>query len=340
MSERSGRNDFANEDSTKGTRTKNLGTDALNVPVRTPENVESFLQFQWMRLHPCTAIVALSENDDTSPEVQVSKMMPQYQAAVLRATSSSGSVAKQTAPEVDEDAIQHASPFFQASGVYVDLCDLFDPPLLSDSLLESSHLKDSNAVAVDNPKQNVSYKKTRIEKDPKSVDSENTMVDQVENMLQSVLDVALLEVAGDTPNTNHLSTHLEPIENMSPNSLLDHLSSQRILHTLKDYKEMDYYQALIIFLALLAEHGACEILGCHILNVLAPSVLSNCNNLSPTISDSLKRLSHSLIHPCRLGKLTKEELRLLIPSNPTSQALQELVCCTAESYFSAKQYCN
>mmetsp|Transcript_4142 Transcript_4142/g.6289 ORF Transcript_4142/g.6289 Transcript_4142/m.6289 type:complete len:340 (+) Transcript_4142:151-1170(+) len=337
MSERSGRNDFAKEDSTKETTTQNLGTDALHVPVRTPENVETFVQFQWMRLHPCTAIVALSENDDTAPEVQVSKMMPQYQAAVLRATSSSGSAAEQTTFETDEDAILCTSPFFQASGVHVDLCDLFDPPLLSDRLVEHSHLKDSNAVVVDNPKQNVSHKKIRTEQDPRPMDRGNAMLDQVETMLQSVLDVTLAEVAGDTPNTNHLSTTLEPIQSMSPNSLLEYLSSQRILHMLKDCKEIDHYQTLITFLALLAEHGASEILGCHILNVLAPSVLSNCNNLSPTMSDSLKRLSHSFIHPCCLGKLTKEELRALIPSKPSSQALQELVCCTAESYFSAQQ---
>mmetsp|Transcript_18286 Transcript_18286/g.25767 ORF Transcript_18286/g.25767 Transcript_18286/m.25767 type:complete len:340 (+) Transcript_18286:238-1257(+) len=333
MSETSGRKDLPIDDSTPRARTT-LGTDALHVPVRTPKNVESFLQFQWMRLHPCTAIVALSEDDDTSPEVQVSKMMPQYQEAVRRTNSSATSaVAEQTATlRTNQDMAVNASPFFQASGLHVDLCDLFDPPLLSNSLLESRQVNE-------NPKQNAAKKKARVENDTNMLrgNLESAISDQIKNMFQSVLDVAMSELAGDSPNTTHLSTLLEPIQSMSPNSLLDHLSSQNVARTLESYKEINYYESLVIFLALFAEHSSSETLGRHILNVLTPSLLSQCNDLSPTVSFALKRLSRSLVYQCSLSKLTKAELRSLIPSNPTSQALQELACCTAESYFLANQ---
>lgn len=308
------------------------GLSALDVPVLSPENVETFLQFQWMRVHPSTAI-SLSE-DQSSSAVQVARMVPQYRAAVAARKKSEKN--KMAANTPDQDDVDLHSPFFQASGIEVDLCDLFDPPLLSENVpgfswklkktSSDDDIKTSSKVARRSESSHIGHRTNDL----------RTKEDML-GILQIVVDAARNELNGKTSDVGHLLDALRPLHHLSPDSLLDYLSSQAILDKVLEESDMINYDLLIKVLTLCARFGASEALGCHLLNVVAPALLDEPRGYPTNDHSALKCFAEALVINCSLWKLTKRELLASTPANPQSSVMKELVCCVAESYFWAKQ---
>jgi hypothetical protein len=135
-----------------------LALDPLKVSVVGPDGAEHDLQFQWMRIHPCIAIAASTpdneESTTTPAAIQVSRMFKHYQ----RAAALTNKQEKDPVP---------VSPFLRASGVHVDLCDLFDPPLLSEEYLKSTAVVESGSTEEEDDDDRVTValngKQTRFE---------------------------------------------------------------------------------------------------------------------------------------------------------------------------------
>lgn len=320
MSGKNGGSSNSNDDPESKT-----GVDALYVPVRSPDNVETFLQFQWMRAHPSTAI-ALSD-DPSSPAARVARMLPHYRAAATRAKEEKGN--NNCSPKGN---VSTCSPFFQMSGMQVDLCDLFDPPLLSESVPGCGGIL-SNESRVDTIVPTTSKRARWVDAATYTKTDTHLTGASRDQILQAVVHAAAEEIHGTVSNRDYLSGLLEPLQHQTAASLLESLHSELFINKVQnDLEPPDY---LLLILVLLAEHGACETLGCHILGVLAPAVLSEFELLQIDLS-LLKRLARALVNTCNLWKLSKLELQSLTFNKTASPIMEELICCTVESYFITK----
>ena len=285
------------------------GLDALYVPVMAPDQTQKVLQFQWMRMHPSTAI-SLCDDED-SPAVQVSRMVSTYQTAMVSPTTSV------------------TSPFLRARGVGVDLCDLFDPPLLSQPASTPSLHESRTPV----PKR----------MNAADVVQESPHADQI---VHNLLDLAMAELENEgEANSFDL---LDSLSSLTPDKLLEalptHFVRGKINERIQEQSSngaVSFVQLSLMAMALLSERAACESIGRYVLSTLAPALLS----LAEPSSDELKallpllsRLAYALVSTCGLGKLSKEELlRLTSPSPqmPESQVMDELMLCISEAFYSA-----
>lgn len=140
--------DHTDEDSER----PNQSLDALYVPVKTPVGENALLRFQWMRLHPATAMACLPvavdnrDSDGTiktvppgSSIVEVSRALPAYRDALW---SKAGEDPLAPSGNCHQDATTtttptepQSRPLVQSTGVTIDLCEylLVDPPLMSQS---------------------------------------------------------------------------------------------------------------------------------------------------------------------------------------------------------------
>jgi hypothetical protein len=287
--------------------------DSLYVPVMAPDLAEKLLQFQWMRIHPST-VIALCDDDDESSSVQVSRMMSTYQKAM-------------SSPLNDPVT----TPFLRAREVRVDLCDLLDPPLLSDSLFPmctdekveaSSHLPSS--------------KKTRQEEVVPT--GEILSMDEV---MRAMLDaaIAMLGNARDDPIPTDLCQYFS---SLTEDALLEMLPTHWIREKIQERvssESISFAQLSVVVMTLLSEHAACKVMGKYVVSTLAPALLST-TKLSDgernVVFHWLARLADALLSRCFLGKLSKDELsRLVLQTShtPDSEAMDELVVCISEAYY-------
>jgi hypothetical protein len=330
-------------------RTK--GVEALSLPVKTPNNSEETLHFQWMRLHPLT-LIALSDGGDrvaaaaSETALHVSQTFHRYrraaannkaqQQAVPRASVGTGS----STPVVESESF--LSPFFQASGLGVDLSDLIEPPLISTSVPRFS----------DEEETDDSVKRQCLER---AREFEKVNV-RVQEALAAVVVSAFTEIersyAIETPEL-----HLDSLSSLTTLELRTSLSSGFLYSFLKNkYAERcgqikvmvgTCSEFFLLSLVLLAQFGANERLGRHMLQVIAPSILADCNDLVTDASLAhvgtrlFQRLAKALVLNCSLGLFSKSELLDLMPeleeTNSALDSLRELFCCLGEVYTATKK---
>jgi hypothetical protein len=286
------------------------GLDSLYVPVMAPDLSEKVLQFQWMRIHPSTAIALCDDNE--SPSVQVSRMMPTYQAAM-------------SSPPTNPVT----SPFFRARQVRVDLCDLFDPPLLSENLFPTYTDESMEESHPSSPKR------TR----QKEVESPKDTLTVVE-VMRNILDASIAELE----NTRHdpISTDLHQFfSTMTEDCLLETLPSHWMREKIQERvsnESISFAQLSIRVMTLLSEHAACQVFGKYVLCTCAPAILCTAKLLDrerKIVFLLLARLANTLVTRCFLGKLPKEELLRRVSQSsymPDSEAMDELVICIGEAY--------
>jgi hypothetical protein len=222
------------------------------------------------------------------------------------------------------------TPFLRAREVRVDLCDLLDPPLLSDNLfpmctdekVEASHLP--------------SPKKTRQEE----VVSTGEIM-SVDEVMRTMLDAAIAELgnACDDPNTIDLCQFFSTL---TEDSLLEMLPTHWMREKIQERvstESISFAQLSIIVMTLLSEHAACKVIGKYVVSTLAPALLSTAklsDGERKVVCQWLARLADALVSRCSLGKLPKDEVsRLVSRSSHTSdsEAMDELVVCISEAYY-------
>lgn len=287
--------------------------DSLYVPVMAPDLAEKLLQFQWMRIHPSTVIALCDDNHDESSSVQVSRMMSTYQTAI-------------SAPP----KTPVTTPFLRAREVRVDLCDLFDPPLLSDNLFPMCTDEKVEASHLPIPK------KTRQEE----VVSTGEIL-SMDEVMRTILDAAIAELgnAHDDPINIDLCQFFSTL---TEDALLEMLPTHWMGEKVQERASTDsisFAQLSIIVMTLLSEQAACKVIGKYVVSTLAPALLSKAKLLDgerKVVFQWLARLADALVSQCSLGKLPKNELsRLVSQSSHTtdSEAIDELVVCISEAYY-------
>jgi hypothetical protein len=287
-----------------------FGLDALYVPVMAPDVSEKVLQFQWMRMHPFTAIALC--NDNESPSVQVARTISAYQAAMSPSPTN-----------------PVTSSFCRARQVRVDLCDLFDPPLLSGNhftICKDESMEDSCPSSPKRMRQN----------EVESSDDTLTMVE----VMRQILGAALAELENKCHDPISTGLH-QFFSTMTEDDLLETLPSHWMREKIQERvsnESVSFPQLSIRAMTLLSEHAACQVFGKYVVSACAPEILCTAK-----LSDVerkpvfllLRRLADTLVTRCFLGKLPKEELLRRVAQSshmPNSEGMDELIVCIGEAY--------
>ena len=323
------------------------GIEALYVDA--PHGIDTRLQFQWMRPHPSSAILAAAaaaaaKGSDAQPAlsqhvIESARMVEQYRRARhdAKATGKDASGINNNSghhQQPDQQMIQQQ----QNIGIAVELTSLFDPPLLSEWTpgidIGISYNDDDDDDSCDSDGEDDYVSETvRSESTALNADEVNAAIDKIvqwaakemKNQISDQESTASVNIGKSGESIKQL------FGNVSTDSLVEYLPSrillQKILDTTAadanatiDTEEQSYLALSILSLVFLADSCRREEMGRHILSVLAPVLFSSeraaaeCKKggLSQPNTSTMQRLCDSLINNCQLGELTKGALHKLV----------------------------
>ena len=318
------------------------GIDALYVDA--PPGIDTRLQFQWIRPHPSSAILAAAATDsrksasksgtgvpggggaNISPHiVEAARLVEHYRQAKTNSNGDSKSKSDESPkrklplPKVDLGCIN----------AEVELTSLFDPPLLSewgvpgvsmdisygdmnddqesfsDSDSDESHALHSGGDHMKNSDgDGKSRQSTAAEIDSALGKLVQCAAAKGTKRLDDSTKDTFRDLSADTANDN----------------LLEFLPSRMLLQKVRDVASdaadgvsgVSYLSIGVKSLTMLADITQTESMGKHILSVLAPVLLSTSSDVTMemkhNIVTSLKVLAKALVHNCGLGKLSKGNL--------------------------------
>ena len=321
----------------KGRAAAPTGIDALYVDA--PPGIDTRLQFQWIRPHPSSAILAAAASapkstgaaSAISPQiVEAARLVEHYRQARADADGTNGDSEKKDSSLLSDKSKKRKLPKVDLGCINatVELTSLFDPPLLSewgtpgvnmntsygDKNDEEESFSDSDSDESYVQRANTSNK-NNDDKSKKTADAE-----QIESALGK-----LVQCAAATKGTTQADESIKQIfHNTTGASLLECLPSRMLLQKVQDAASTagdgaSYLQIGVTTLTLLADIAQAESMGRHILSVLAPVLLSS-SSASCTTSNmgyfatSIELLAKALIHRCGLGELPKADLLQLAES--------------------------
>lgn len=318
------------------------GIDALYVDA--PPGIDTRLQFQWIRPHPSSAILAAaasapqSGSSTISPQiVEAARLVEHYRQAKADADGANDDSEKKDSSPPSDQSKKRKLPKVDLGCINatVELTSLFDPPLLSewgtpgvnmntsygdthdeeggfsDSDSDEGYARHANAGGTSNKNNDDKSQKT-----------------SATEQIGSALD-KLVQCAAATKGTTQVDESIKQIfHNTTGASLLECLPSRMLLQKVQDAASAagdgaSYLQIGVTTLTLLADIAQAESMGRHILSVLAPVLLSS-SSASCTTSNmgkernyfatSVELLAKVLIHRCGLGELSKADLLELAES--------------------------
>ena len=318
------------------------GIDALYVDA--PPGIDTRLQFQWIRPHPSSAILAAAASapksigaaSAISPQiVEAARLVEHYRQAKADADGTNDdSEKKDSSLPSDDKSKKRKLPKVDLGCINatVELTSLFDPPLLSewgtpgvnmntsydDKNDEEGSFSDSDSDESYVHRANTSNKNN----DDKS--KKTSAAEQIESALGK-----LVQCAAATKGTTQVDESIKQIfHDTTGASLLECLPSRMLLQKVQDAASTagdgaSFLQIGVATLTLLADIAQAESMGRHILSVLAPVLLSS-SPASCTASNmgkernyfatSVELLAKALIHRCGLGELSKADLLKLAES--------------------------
>ncbi len=314
----------------KGRAAAPTGIDALYVDA--PPGIDTRLQFQWIRPHPSSAILAAAASapqstgaaSAISPQiVEAARLVEHYRQARADADGTNCDSEKKDSSLLSDKSKKRKLPKVDLGCINatVELTSLFDPPLLSEwgtpgvNMNTSYNDKNDEEESFSDSDSDESYvhrantsNKNNDDKSKKTADAE-----QIESALGK-----LVQCAAATKGTTQVDESIKQIiHNTTGASLLECLPSRMLLQTVQDAASTagdgaSYLQIGVTTLTLLADIAQAESMGRHILSVLAPVLLSS-SSASCTIP-SIELLAKALIHRCGLGELSKADLLQLAES--------------------------
>ena len=329
----------------KGRAAAPTGIDALYVDA--PPGIDTRLQFQWIRPHPSSAILAAAASapqsggsagaaSAISPQiVEAARLVEHYRQAKADADGANDdSEKKDSSLTSDDKSKKRKLPKVDLGCINatVELTSLFDPPLLSewgtpgvnmntsydDKNDEEGSFSDSDSDESYVHRANTSNKNN----DDKS--KKTSAAEQIESALGK-----LVQCAAATSGKTQVDESIKQIfHNTTGASLLECLPSRMLLEKVQDAASTaggsaSYLQIGVTTLTLLADIAQAESMGRHILSVLAPVLLSsssascitsNMGKERNSFATSIELLAKALIHKCGLGELSKADLLKLAES--------------------------
>ena len=313
------------------------GIDALYVDA--PPGIDTRLQFQWMRPHPSSAILAAAAAAESksggagganiSPHiVEAARLVEHYRQAKAdscpngdsRSKPNKSQKRKLPLPKVDMGCVN----------AEVELTSLFDPPLLSEWGIPGASMnityddKNDDQGAFSDSDSDESYVHraggTHITNSDDDGKSKEISAAEVESALGK-----LVQCAAATKGTTQLNDSTKQIfcdlsAATANYNLLELLPSRMLLRKVQDVASYatdggSYHPVGVKSLTMLADITQSESMGRHILSVLAPVLLCSSSDtvmeMEGEIITSLKLLAKTLIRKCGLGKLLKGNLHQL-----------------------------
>ena len=323
----------------KSAKSAPTGIDALYVD--PPPGIDTRLQFQWIRPHPSSAILAAAATDsrksasksgtgvggggaNISPHiVEAARLVEHYRQAKTDSNGDSKSRSDESPkrklplPKVDLGCIN----------AEVELTSLFDPPLLSEWGVPGASMDISYGDMNDDQE---SFSDSDSDEshalhsggDPtKNSDGDGKSRQSTAAEIESALG-KLVQYAAAAKGTKRLDdstkdTFSDLSADTANDNLLELLPSRMLLQKVRDVAsdaadDITYLSIGVKSLTVLADITQTESMGRHILSVLAPVLLSTSSDATMEMKDnivaSLKLLAKALVHECGLGKLSKGNL--------------------------------
>ena len=291
------------------------------------DGTNAVAKFQWMRLHPLTAIAGLAASDEdlnSSPSsldpsmLALARRFGDYRQAAAERQVAGAVVSSSCAPNVT------------ASEVTLDLRDLLmDPPLMSNAV---------DAILADN------YDGPSSSHDDEDDETSRVNGGTVDNVgLEEIITLALqrVEEAASSKTSARVACH-QRWHSFSEAQLLDQLPSDHVSQQIMsraDRIELNDDNTILLrisALTVLGKSGCSNAMGCHILQRLAPVVFSDVTgkysplNVSKkaTLMKALEELAQTLLYDCELRKLGKPSLFQLVDAVPEgldSDLFRELI---------------
>jgi len=297
----------------------------LKVDVIETDGTNAVAKFQWMRIHPLTAIAGLVASDeDASPTsldpsvVALARRFGDYRQAAAERQITGAVVSSSCTPNVT------------ASEVTLDLRDLLmDPPLMSNAVDE---------ILADN------FDSPSSSHDDEKDDTSGLNGGAVDNVgLEEIITLALQRVEETASNKTSATVACQQhLHSSSEAQLLDQLPSDLVSQQIMsraDRRELNDDNTILLCisaLTVLGKSGCSDAMGCHILQRLAPVTLSAVTGKdSPlsvskkvTLMKALEELARTLLYDCELRKRGKTWLFQLVDAVPErldSDLFRELI---------------
>jgi hypothetical protein len=309
--------------------------DRLKVTLADPDGKETDVRYQWMRLHPLTAM-ALS-NDTSDPVVQLARRFPEYRRAAAQRLSGKDSTLLPS--------------LVSASNVTIDLRDLLmdPPPLMStavEAIFDSSSENDDDFDGT--PMETEGTHCSKADAIAPTCNGDGRDGDADRGPLDELLHRALLRTASTTSGiTEDICATLSqaPWKDISESQLMDQLPSDivaaRIAAKAGAVDSTSMLLFSVDFLTLLANSAHSEAMGRHIFQRLAPVVFSAATKkdhlvgrvapIDDALSDALGRLARAL-DGCLAG-LTRSQVFSIaetVNNELDSYAYCELITCLGD----------
>ena len=317
------------------------GIDALYVDA--PPGIDTCLQFQWIRPHPSSAILAAAASapqsggstgaaSSVSPQiVEAARLVEHYRQAKADADGANDDPEKKDSSLLSDKSKKRKLPKVDLGCVNatVELTSLFDPPLLSEwgtpgvNMNTSYDDKNDEEESFDDSDSDESYvhRANTSNKNNDDKSKETSAAEQIESALGKLVQcAAAMKGATQVDESTKQIFH-----NTTGASLLECLPSRMLLQKVQDAASTaadgaSYLQIGVTTLTLLADIAQVESMGRHILSILAPVLLSS-SSVSCTMgkernyfATSVELLAETLIHGCGLGELSKADLLTLAES--------------------------
>ena len=319
------------------------GIDALYVDA--PPGIDTRLQFQWIRPHPFSAILAAAASapqsggsstgaaSAISPQiVEAARLVEHYQQAKADANGANDDSEKKDSSLHSDKSKKRKLPKVDLGCINatVELTSLFEPPLLSEwgtpgvNMNTSYDDKNDEEESFDDSDSDESYvhRANTSNKNNDDKSKETSAAEQIESALGK-----LVQCAAATKGATQVDESTKQIfHNTTGASLLECLPSRMLLQKVQDAASTaadgaSYLQIGVTTLTLLADIAQAESMGRHILSVLAPVLLSSpsasCTSMGKErnyFATSVELLAKALIHRCGLGELSKADLLKLAES--------------------------
>jgi len=362
--------------STVGKKSKSPPTGIEALYVDAPHGIDTRLQFQWMRPHPASAILAAAAAAKGSKNAQPAlpqhviesaRMVERYRRARHDAARATGKKNDRNNTGHHQQPDQQMIQQHQKIEISVELTSLFDPPLLSEWTpgidIGISYNDDDDSCGSDGEDDYVS-ETARSESNALHADEVNAAVDKIVQLAAKEMTNQINDQeATASANIGKSGESIKQLfGNVSTDSLLEYLPSRILLRKILDTtaadanatidtEEQSYLALSILSLVFLADSCRTEEMGRHILSVLAPVLFSSeraaaeCKKggLSKSNTSAMQRLCSSLINNCQLGELTKGDLHKLVEkdnmigSGELSEIMDELIIGLGRAYHNQYQ---
>ena len=311
------------------------GIDALYVDA--PPGIDTRLQFQWMRPHPSSAILAAAAaaagpksgggGANISPHiVEAARLVEHYRQA--KADSCPNGDSKNEPNESQKRRLPLPKVDMGCINAEVELTSLFDPPLLSEWGIPGASMNityddknDDQGNFSDSDSDDESYARhaggNRMGNSDGDGKSKQSNAAEIESALGK-----LVQCAAATKGTTRLDDSTKQIfcdisANTTGGHLLELLPPRMLLQKVRDVASnarggVSYLLIGVKSLTTLADITQTESMGKHILSALAPVLLCSSSDMTMEmeggIITSLELLAKALVQRCGLGKLSKGNL--------------------------------